>query len=190
MLVYILGGFLLYGKQFINLWLGLYYEDAWLIASLIMLVYTIPLTQAFTSAVIEAENKVAFKSINYLVLMLLGTVLGYFLAKTHGLFGMLAGSLLGWVLAQSVMNFYYHRILKLDMYRFFKELLNKTGVIVLVIFALGYIVAFIPGEGWINFIVKCAIYTMIYLFLMYSYGMISYEKELLRSSIHLFKKSK
>ncbi len=178
MLIYILGAFTLYGKQFVYLWVGESYYDAWIIAIMIMIAYTVPLAQGFTGSIIEAQNKVAFKSVTYLVFMALGTLLGFFLAKKYGVLGMVSGSVAGWIVAQNIMNVYYYRVLKLNLFRFFKELFSKTVLTHIFIIAIGYGINFIPGDGWINFLTKCLLYSITFVVLMYSFGMIQYEKNL------------
>ena len=125
-LMFVLGSVILYGKQFILLWVGPSYNDAWIITLLIMLAYTIPLAQGFTGSIIEAQNKVAFNSVVYLIFMALGTFIGYFLAQKYSALGMIVGSVIGWVVAQNIMNVYYYKVLKLNVLRFFKELFMRT----------------------------------------------------------------
>lgn len=178
MLIYILGAFTLYGKQFVFLWVGETYEQAWIIALLIMIAYTIPLAQGFTGSIIEAQNKVAFKSLIYLIFMALGTLAGYFFAQEYSSLGMISGSIIGWVIAQNVMNVYYHKVLKLELLRFFYELFQKTLPTQLIVVVIGYGINMIPGQGWINFMIKCSLYTLVFAGLMYRFGMIAYEKQL------------
>ncbi|TYP75142.1 oligosaccharide flippase family protein [Aquimarina intermedia] len=190
LLIYILGAFILYGKQFVYLWVGENYHDSWLIALFIMIAYTIPLTQGFTGSLIEAQNKVAFKSIVYLLFLSVGTGLGYFLAREHGAIGMIVGTVIGWLIAQNVMNYFYHRTLKLNIFRFFKELFYKTLFIQVIIVVIGLGINFIPGNGWVNFFVKCLLYTLTFSILMYSFGMISYEKQIFKTAFEKLKTRK
>lgn len=77
-LLMILGGFLLYGQQFILLWVGKTYQNSWLIALIIMFSYTLPLVQSFANSILEAKNTFLFKAVTYITLIIAGTVLGYF----------------------------------------------------------------------------------------------------------------
>ena len=187
-LFYILGAFLLYGLQFINLWVGESYKDSWVIALMIMLAYTIPLVQGFTGPLIEAQNKVAFKSIIYLIFLFLGTVFGYFLSLKYGGLGMITGTVIGWVIAQNVMNIFYQRVMKLNILRFFKELFYKILPIQILVVVIGFGINYIPGDNWINFIIKGTLYTFLYCISMYFYGMIPYEKKLVNDILYKFSK--
>ncbi|UKM63960.1 oligosaccharide flippase family protein [Flavobacteriaceae bacterium GSB9] len=177
-LTYILGGFILFGSQFVNLWVGESFFDSYIIALMIMAAYTIPLVQGFTGPLIEAQNKVVFKSITYLVFLTLGTLIGYFLAMKYGAVGMISGTIMGWIIAQNIMNIFYHKVLNLNVLRFFKELFNKTLLVFLVILIIGYFISLAPGIGWFNFIFKGISYSIVFAFLMLKFGMIPYEKKL------------
>lgn len=186
-LMYILGAFSLFGKQFVYLWVGgeLGVEgsyESWLIALMIMIAYTLPLVQGFGNSILEAKNKLSFKAILYLSFMIIGATLGGFLAQSYGALGMITGSVTGWFIVQNAMNFYYHKVIGLNILRFFKELLSKTIWAILLAMLAGYFINFIPGVGWLNFIIKSVCYSICYGFLMYTIGVIEFEKKLFKDS--------
>ena len=179
----VLGGFVLYGSQFVSLWVGDNYHDAWIIASLIMLAYTVPLVQGFANSILQAKNKLAFKALSYLLFLILGTAFGAFLAKDYGGVGMIVGTVTGWVIVQNIMNVYYYKVIKLNIIRFFRELLNKTLFVFILTLAIGYAINLIPGHGWLNLIAKIVLYVGVYIVLMYKFGIVENEKELFRASL-------
>jgi O-antigen/teichoic acid export membrane protein len=195
-LMFILGGFLFFGLQFVNLWVGKELgEDGsfqtWLIAVMIMVAYTLPLIQGFGNSILEAKGKLAFKAILYLSFMILATGLGAYLASDYGAIGMMAGSITGWLIVQNVMNFYYHNTIGLNIIRFFKELLQKTGIAIIISFAIGYGIYLLPGAGWFNFMGKASGYALIYALLMYQLGMLKFEQDLFKNAtVGLLKKIK
>ena len=182
-LMLVLGGFVLYGSQFVSLWVGDNYHDAWIIASLIMLAYTVPLVQGFANSILQAKNKLAFKALSYLLFLILGTAFGAFLAKDYGGVGMIVGTVTGWVIVQNIMNVYYYKVIKLNIIRFFRELLNKTLFVFILTLAIGYAINLIPGHGWLNLIAKIVLYVGVYIVLMYKFGIVENEKELFRASL-------
>ncbi|MFD2562459.1 oligosaccharide flippase family protein [Aquimarina rubra] len=194
-LMYIFGAFMLYGEQFINLWVGggesssdgkygvEECREIYVIALIIMVGYTLPLLQAFGNSILEAKNKLSFKAILYLVFMILGVIAGGFLAREYSAVGMIIGLVGGWMIVQNVMNFYYHNNIGLNIIRFFKELFHKALIVVLLVIAVGYFINYIPGEGWISFIAKGISYTIVFIFMMYFIGMLEYERELFRKPI-------
>lgn len=192
-LMFILTAFALFGKQFVFLWVGGELgEDgsfqSWVIALMIMVAYTLPLVQGFGNSILEAKSKLRFKAILYLSFMLIGTVLGAILAEKYAAIGMMVGTVIAWLIVQNVMNFYYHKTIGLNIPRFFKSLLNKTFIVVLIASAIGVAINLIPGMGWWNFIIKATLYAIVFSVLMYNMGLIAFEKQLFQSTLRpLFK---
>ena len=189
MLLWILCGFILYGKQFVVLWMKPEYINSYYIALIIMVAYTIPLVQNFADSILKAQNKVKFKAILFFSFTVVGMSLGYWLSFKYDMFGMIAGLVVGWMTVETGLNIYYYKVLKLDMFRFFKELFYKILPFALIAFGIGYAINYIPGLGWFNFGVKIALFTIVYFFLIYRYGTIAYEKNLFNTSYNSFKKN-
>ena len=189
-LMYVFGAFLLYGEQFINLWVGggetenstrynaSECQEIYFIALIIMIGYTLPLLQAFGNSILEAKNKISFKAIIYLVFMILGAITGGFASVKYGAFGMVSGLVIAWLIAQNIMSFYYHKKIGLNIIRFFKEVLSKSLLFVIIAVGIGYFVNYIPGLGWFNFILKASIYSIFFVLLIFLGGMKPYEKDL------------
>jgi hypothetical protein len=187
MLLLILGGFFLYGQQFVQLWLkNAIYEQSWLIALIIMVSYTVPLVQAFANSILEARRKFAFKAVTYITLIVLGTVVGAWLIPHYGMIGLVAGSTGGWVLSQIVMNFYYARVIDLQIGRFVKELCAGLLPSFLVTVAIGYGIDFLPGEGWVNLCLKIFSFICIFIVLMGRFGLNASERQTIGSMVPTF----
>lgn len=185
-LLMILGGFLLYGQQFIQLWVGKTYQNSWLIALIIMVSYTLPLVQSFANSILEAKSTFAFKATTYITLIVLGTILGYFLIEKWGVFGLISGTTLGWIISQFIMNIYYHKVLKLNISLFFKELFRKIFLTFLLTVGLGFVLNFLPGSDWLNLMVKISVYVVQFSFLMFTFGMNQTERDTIKSMLPKF----
>ncbi|MRT93462.1 oligosaccharide flippase family protein [Ancylomarina sp. 16SWW S1-10-2] len=178
-LLYVLGAFFLYGEQFIILWVGTEFIESWQIAMLIMFAYTVPLVQGFGNSILEAKGKLAFKAVLYLSFVIIGTVIGALFAPKYGATGMIIGSVSGWLVSQNIMNIYYTRVIKLNILRFFKELAIRFLICMIGILSLGWLINLIPGNNWINFLIKAVLYTGVYAGVMFQFGMRYSEKELI-----------
>jgi O-antigen/teichoic acid export membrane protein len=185
-LLMILGGFLLYGQQFIQLWVGKTYQNSWLIALIIMVSYTLPLVQSFANSILEAKSTFAFKATTYITLIVLGTILGYFLIERWGVFGLISGTTLGWIISQFIMNIYYHKVLKLNIPLFFKELFRKIFLTFVLTVVLGFALNFLPGSDWFNLLVKISVYMLQFSFLMFTFGMNQTERDTIKSMLPKF----
>jgi len=184
-LFFILGGFILYGKQFVTLWLGENYILSWKIALFIMLVITIPLTQSFANSILEALNKIKFKAILSLSAITMGMILGVFLVEQHGSLGMIFGILFGRFLSELLLNIYYIKILQLDILQFLKKVFIRISIVFSVILVLGLLIDEIPGEGWLNFISKIFIYGIIFSLISYNFIINKEEKLIIKKNIKI-----
>lgn len=175
-LLMILGGFIIFGKQFIWLWVGKTYDKSWLIALIIMLAYTLPLTQSFANAILEAKSKFSYKAKCYITLLFFGTVLGAFSVKQFGVVGLITGTTMGWVVSQIIMNIYYNNVIGLQIPRFFKDTSRKIVPTFILVLGIGFFINFIPGYGWINLMIKISCYSTVFIILMIKFGMNESEK--------------
>lgn len=91
MLLYVFGAFLLTGQDFITLWIGEQYLPAYWVALSIMAVYIIPIAQGYSHAILDAKKMLRFKSLSFFVFSIIGALSGYFLSKSFGMYGMIAG---------------------------------------------------------------------------------------------------
>ncbi len=186
-LLLILGIFILFGKQFIVLWVGENYLDAWSVALIIMIAYTIPLTQAFANLILEAKALFKFKAIIYITFLCLGTVFGGYLTDDYGIKGMVIGTSSGWMVSIIIMNFYYSRILKLEMLLFYKNITRRILPSFLVVMIFGVFINTLLGVGWFNFGGKIISFVVVYTIAIYFFGADKSEKETVNNLI-LFKK--
>jgi O-antigen/teichoic acid export membrane protein len=186
-LLLVLGGFFLYGQQFVSLWVGDTYKEAWLIALIIMIAYTTPLVQAFGNLILEAKSLFSFKAITYISCIGLGTLVGAFLVGYYGILGMIIGTTSGWMISLVIMNVYYHKVIRLNIPYFFKNLFSKTLPAFVLIIIIGYFIEKIPGIGWLNLGIKIAFFAITYTAIMYLIGMHQTEKKLIKNTILKFK---
>ena len=184
-LLLILGGFILYGQQFVKLWLGETYLPSWKIALLIMIVLTIPLSQSFANSILEASKKVKFKAIIALSSITVGMILGAFLAKEHNAMGMIFGILLGRFLSELILNIYYIYAVKLNIKRFLIDVFLKNTLVFGLVLVIGFFIDKIPGGGWINFGGKIFAYAITFLSLFYIFAMKKEEKLIVEKMIKI-----
>ncbi|BCY27275.1 lipopolysaccharide biosynthesis protein [Flavobacterium okayamense] len=168
LLIYVFGAFLLTGQDFIKLWIGELYLPAYWIALSIMAVYIIPIAQGYSHAILDAKKMLRFKSLNFLLFSIIGAILGYFLSKQYGMYGMITGLVSAVFLLQVVMNFYYQSKLKLNMPKFFiKALFKFTLAFIIVMLVSYYINQQFTSNTWFVFLIKNGLFSCIFFFTMY-----------------------
>jgi O-antigen/teichoic acid export membrane protein len=179
-LLFILTGFFLFGREFIYWWVGDNYHSSYDIALVIMIAYTLPLILNFANSLVEAYDKVKFKVLVYLIFFSAGLSLGYILIPSLKEIGMVLGLGIGWMISQIIMIIFYHKYLELNMYSFFRQTFAKIIFPVVLLSILTYTINFYLSESFISFVVKILAYSISYWALLYLFSMNEYEKNILK----------
>jgi len=183
-LLLILGGFILFGRDFVFLWVGEQYYNAWLIALIIMLSSTNILVQAFFDSILKAKNLFKFKGYIYIIFISVGTILGFILIDRLDSLGMIIGICLGWLISQFLLNFYYRYKLKLEIKRFYIELTDKLMFVFFITLFIGFLINLLfSNVSWFYFLIKVSIYVIVYSFLMYKWAINNFEMETIKNTL-------
>ncbi len=177
-----LSGFFLFGRSFIMLWAGEAFEEAYAVALVVMIPYTIDVMQHLGLTILQVMNRYAFRGKVYFVIAVLNIVSTIIMAKYWGMFGAALSTAIAMLLGNGIiMNLYYGSRVGLDLKRFW------LGVARLLPAAAA---ACVVGIG-IRQLFKCetvasliggiALYTVVYFVFMWLFGMNKYEKSILRS---------
>ena len=166
-LLYVIGAFLLLGKEFIILWIGSKYIEAWNVALIIMLVYLIPLAQGYTHSLLEAKNLHRVKSILFFITTVLGVALGKVLSDLYGIIGMVTGISVSQIILHIILNFYYHKKIGINIPLFFKKAILPFLIPYTLILFFNFYACLYINSGWLLFTIKSIIYTITYIPLIY-----------------------
>ncbi|WP_273717098.1 oligosaccharide flippase family protein [Alkalihalobacillus pseudalcaliphilus] len=185
-----LGGFLLFGQSFIQLWLGNGYELSWYIALLVMIPLSVVLTQTIGITILQAKNMHGFRAITYLIISLINLCISIYLVQIYGVIGATLGTTLSLIVGNLiVMNIYYNYKVGLDMIAFFKGLTHKLLISLITSILIGYFLLDNSQITWLGFSINALIFCIIYGVIMYIYGMNKSEKDLINKEIkRVFKK--
>lgn len=183
-MILVLTGFFLFGRQFIHLWAGEGYDDAYFIAMLFFVPLTIPLIQNLGITILQARNQMKFRCILYLVISLVSLSAQIPLSKYYGGIGCacaIAGAL---VLGQIIiMNVYYQVRQKIDIVGFWVEII-KMSVVPAVLTVLTY---YVLQQYALDTVAKLAagivLYLVVYLPLFFTLSMNAYERDLILKPI-------
>lgn len=147
-------GFAIFGQLFIQLWVGVGYQDAYYIALLVMVPATVPLSQNIGISILQALNKHRVRSVMYLCIALLNVGISIPLSMKLGGIGTAIGTAIGNLFGQILfMNWYYWRRIGLDIPLYWKgyilHLIRLFPVAIVFSFSL-----LIPAEGWGGLMLK------------------------------------
>lgn len=171
-------GFLLVGRQFINIWAGTDYDKAYFIALLIMSVRIIPICQVLGTSILEVKNMHKIRSIVYLLVAILNLVISIPLGKMYGGIGCAIGTVIGLSLNIIIINIYYSKV-GLEMKRYWIELLKLTIPIVLSLLIGVSISKIVNLASFKGIIIFSILFVPIYSIIIMIFGMNKYEKNLI-----------
>ena len=185
-LAYILSGFIIFGRQFIELWAGSGYSDAYMISLLFFIPLTVPLIQNLGITILQARNEMKFRSVLYIIIALVSLAMQIVLTSHFGGIGCAMGVSGALVVGQIlIMNVYYRRRQDLDIMTFWKEISNMSVIpIVLIISSMLIIRHFFALDSWGKLILGIAAFSLVYIPLFFRFSMTDDERNLFISMFH------
>lgn len=187
-LMYILSSFIIFGKDFICVWAGPNYEDAYLIALLFLIPLTVPLIQNLGIVILQARNQMKFRSILYIIIALMSLGLSIPLAKAYGGIGCALATSGALILGQIIiMNIYYQYKQGIDIVLFWKEIFKMSfAPLILVLLCSLFLKVLEVNLSDITTLIICAFgFSLIFLLSIWYFSMNSYEKALFLTPINI-----
>lgn len=170
-------GFVIFGKYFLQFWVGEGFEEAYIVTVLLMVSVLIPLCQNVGINIQRAKNKHQFRSLVYLAMAFVNLVTSIILCKRYGIVGSAIGTAISFIVANGlIMNIYYHKAIGLDIGAFFKNIL-RVSVGLIIPAGLGVVIMlFVPMNSIWIMLVLIVVYALVYFLSMYFLAMNSDEK--------------
>ena len=180
-------GLVLFGKQFINLWVGDGFEESYYVALLLIVPVCFPLIQNIGLSIMQAMNKYKFKSVSTSIMAVFNVIISVILAKKLGAIGAAIGSSIALVVCNIfIINIYYYKELKLDVIRFWRDIFKQVVPFIIPIILILLVMRILVLNSWISLIVYGSIYTLIYGCVSYLCSMNKYEKDLCHKLVYSF----
>lgn len=179
LLALVASGFVIFGRQFILMWAGASFADAYIITLLIIIPFTVDLIQNIGLAIMQAQNRYDFRAKVYCAMGIFNLVLAIPLAIKYGGIGCAFATGLAMFLGNGIiMNWYYAKVTGLDIARFWRDI-GKISLVVAFVTILGYSANNLLGHSAskLNFAISILIYTCLYLVVLFYTVMNSDEKE-------------
>lgn len=173
-------GFILFGKQFLSLWVGPSFSQAYIYTVILMGALIMPLVENTGILVLQAKNKHAFRAIVFVLIAILNIAIAIPLAKYYGAMAcasVTAGCLL---LGQGlILNIYYAK-LGIAVKKFLCQIGKILGVISIVVFGAWFVLHYASStpSAWILG-AQVVLFTIVYGFVMWLVCMNEYEKNLI-----------
>lgn len=177
-------GFLLFGRQFIHLWVGDSFMPAYTYTLVLMAALIVPLVQNTGILILQAKNKHAFRAIVFVIIAILNVCISIPLAKQYGALAcacVTAGCLL---LGQGlILNIYYAK-LGIRILPFFGQIGKIFLVMLLPVGLTGWILTNLSRTPSIWTLgTQIILFTGLYGLAMWMLAMNGYEKNLILTSL-------
>lgn len=180
----ILSGFVFFGHSFVEIWAGQEYEDSYVIALLLIVPVTVPLIQNLGIEIQRAKNMHKARAIVYLFIALANVAISIPLIKLMGPIGAALGTAISLFAGNILfMNWYYHFRIEIDMIYFWKEIMKFIPALIVPSIVGILIVKFVDIRGFVRLGIVTIIYTIIYFFSMYLFGMNIEEKKIVKEPL-------
>ncbi len=178
LMLLVLSGFFLVGRQFVTLWVGSEYDVSYYAALILMLSGYIPAVQTLGVNIQNAKNMHRTRSVVYFIVACINVVASIFLIKQWGVVGTCLGTLFATLLGHGLfMNYYYHCKIGLNIFKFWKEMF-KWIIPVGIITAISYAgLKFIIIDSWFKLIAFCCLYAIVYVIVLYVIGFNKQQKK-------------
>lgn len=173
--------FIVSGKDFFLNWLGASFEKSYIITVFLILPGLIIVPQEIASTALVASNKVKYNAYSKIIIAVLAIVLSYLFSSSLGAYGsglaIFVGNMIGGVL---VLNIIYVKVLKIDIWNFFRECQLRMILPLIIVLVLGVVLnIFFQEISWMYLIIKVLILGSIYTFSAYFFALNYYEKQLI-----------
>lgn len=178
-------GFIIFGKEFIILWAGTDFVDAYYIALLIMLPFVTDLIQNIGFTILQAMNRYHIRAVVYSIVGIMNLLLAIPLGIKYGGIGCAAATGLCMFLGNGIgMSYCYKHYLNLNMLEFWRQILRILLKLCIFILLPGYLLnLWLLGyvSGGMILLIKLVSFAVVYVFFVYNFCFNAKETKLFTS---------
>lgn len=177
-----LSGFILFGKEFLILWVGEEYLGAYALIMVLLISSTLELSQNSITSVLKAKNILHGKTLILLGATAVNTVITLILVPKLGAIGAAIGTAFSMIFGYGVaLNIYYQKKAGLNMMLYYRKTYSGVLIAALVSTVLGYMIKkLFLFEGYLGFAIGAFIYSCVYIIIILVIGLNKKEKNKLK----------
>lgn len=163
----VIGGFALFGRSFIALWIGEKYLDAYGVILILMIPALIPLVQTSALSILDAQFKRMYRSVVLLLCTAVNVAVSLWLMRWIGHWGAAVGTAVSTLLGHGwLMNRFYARTIGLEVGRMFGQIFRPVLMPAFLAAALCLPLICLP-YNWYCFLGQCVAFAAVYGLLLY-----------------------
>ena len=146
------------------------------------------LIQNLGLSIIQAMNRFKFKAIMSFAMSIINVIISVILAKKYGPVGAAIGTTFSIVVCNLfIMDIYYYKVIKLDVLKFWKNILRMFIIYIIPIMLVVGVMSITNINGIISVLVYGSLYTLLYLIVTYYFVCNKYEKDLMNKLLYKLK---
>jgi len=154
----VLGGLIVFGREFIDLWVGPHFATAYWVMLVTLIPYSIELIGNVRNQIMQAKDIYWQRSRVILIMSLINVVVTIVLIKVMGMVGAALSTGLGILAGYIWINEVLKQQLGLEIGRYRREMIEGMLPAMAIAGAVGWATYFIPGHSWGWFLLRAAIY--------------------------------
>ncbi|MBQ3604049.1 MAG: polysaccharide biosynthesis protein [Clostridia bacterium] len=171
-------GFVILGKQFISLWLGDNYFDAYNITLILMVPALLELCVNVCLSVLRAKNMLGFRTGVLLATTIMNAIITVVGVKLFGYYAAAIGTALSFLVGSVIiMNIYYYKKFSFKMLKIYKKIFSGTWLCLLISGGAIWISSRFLNEGWFAFALNIVVFCIAYVTSMLLFGFKKDEKK-------------
>lgn len=177
-------GIIFFGREFIMIWAGEGYNDAYFVVVLLVVASVFPNAQMIGMYIQRALNKHRFRGVMYAIMALINIVLTILFIPHFGIIGATVGTLISQVIGNIIiMNIYYHKKCNINIFDYWKNIILMSKGLILPI-AFGIVIKeYIDFSAISMMLLGIAAFSCVYAGSMWLFALNKYEKNLILSPI-------
>lgn len=188
----ICAGFAAIGQEFIFVWAGPEYGEAFWATLILMLGLNVSLVQNLGISVLQAKDRQGFRAIVYIVIAVLDLLVSIPVSAEFGVIGcaVTAAAFL-FVGTGPIMNWYYHAKIGIDIPEFWREVL-PVALLAVITGAATWGFSGLTGLGpsYASILMKALFFVAVYLALGWKWFYTDYERGIMREIVHRIRLAK
>ncbi|WP_375088960.1 oligosaccharide flippase family protein [Peribacillus sp. RS7] len=174
-----LSGFIVFGQEFINLWVGKEYQVSYIVALVILVPMIVSLIQGMGGVILQAKNMQGFKSIVNIFIAISNVIISIIFVQVWGVIGCAIATGISFTLGNIIIiNYYYWKKIKLNIPKFWINILFMSFPLILSIIYGATINKVLLTNIWLVLFVKILGFSILYFLSMWFTAMNKYEKNL------------
>ena len=183
-------GLVIFGKQFIRLWLGDGFEETYAIALILIIPLCFPLIQNLGLSIMQAMNKYKFKAVSTFIMSILNIFMSIALVRKYGATGAAVGTAIALVVCNIlIINIYYKKIIGLNVVKFWAQIMKMTVLFMIPAATCAIAVNNFVLDSWMKIGIAIAAYSICYGMFAFVFCLNNYEKGIIKTFILMLNKA-